>query len=238
MATFTLQPPESPAPDPAQVERVIAALEPLLLPRRVERMKAVLATRSDHATFVFERMTNPHNLSAALRSLDAFSFQEAWWIAPGEKLDLSHLISRGTHRWLTLRGAESPRQCVDALRRRGYRVYASHLGGEGCVPLGEIDFRHRTALVFGNEHAGVGGELLELADARFRIDMLGFAESLNLSVAVALSAWHARREIERLGAAGGDPASYQLTPGQARALYAQWLQESVRRADAVLERGE
>ena len=36
----------------------------------------------------------------------------------------------------------------------------------------------------------------------------------------------------------GDPASYRLTPGQARALYAQWLQESVRRADAVLERGE
>src|SRR5262245_7169837 len=150
-------------------------------------MQAVLATRTDHVAFVFERMTDPHNLSAALRSLDAFGFQDSWWIHAGEKLELSHLITRGTHRWLTLHGAESTEGCIAALKGRGYRVLASHLSAANCVPLVDIDFRQPTALVFGNEHAGVSDDVLAQADGRFRIDMLGFTESLNLSVATAVT---------------------------------------------------
>jgi tRNA (guanosine-2'-O-)-methyltransferase len=220
------------------VERVIARLEPLLLERRLARMQAVLATRSDHVAFVFERMTDPHNLSAALRSLDAFSFQDAWWIAAGEKLELSHLISRGTHRWLSLHAPEGTTACLAALRTQGYRVLASHLGeapgASASVSLPQIDFRRRTALVFGNEHAGVSGEVLALADGRFHIDMLGFTESLNLSVAVAISAFHARREIDRLRGSTGDPDAYLMAPARRRALYAQWLKDSVRRAEEVV----
>ena len=238
--------PDAPPPDAATVERVIARLEPLLLERRLARMRAVLATRSDHVAFVFERMTDPHNLSAALRSLDAFSFQDAWWIAAGEKLALSHLISRGTHRWLSLHAADGTAACLNALRTQGYRVLASHLGDQvaasrretapnGNVPLTQIDLRQRTALVFGNEHAGVSSEVLALADGRFHIDMLGFTESLNLSVAVAICAFHARREIDRLRAETDDADAYLLAPTKRRALYARWLKDSVRRADAVLE---
>jgi tRNA (guanosine-2'-O-)-methyltransferase len=197
-------------------------------------MQAVLAGRSDHVAFVFEHMTDPHNLSAALRSLDAFGFQDGWWISAGEKLDLSHLITRGTHRWLSMYGADNVAECYAALRARGYRVLASHLGPQACEPLTALDFRHRTALVFGNEHAGVSEEALALADGRFRIDMLGFTESLNLSVATAICAFHARRELERLGGESGDLAPYLLTPAQRRALYAQWLQDSVRRAEEVV----
>src|SRR5262249_42861186 len=127
--------PDAAPPTPAEVERIIAKLEPLLLERRLARMQAVLATRTDHVAFVFERMTDPHNLSAALRSLDAFGFQESWWIHAGEKLELSHLITRGTHRWLTLHGAEGTEGCFATLKARGYRVLASHLSAANCVPL-------------------------------------------------------------------------------------------------------
>lgn len=229
-----LLPPLPPPADPAEAEHVIAALEPLLLERRRTRMQAVLAGRSDHVAFVFEHMTDPHNLSAALRSLDAFGFQESWWIHAGEKLELSHLITRGTHRWLSLYGAEGVVECFAALRARGYRVLASHLGGQACEPLTALDFRRRTALVFGNEHAGVSEEALALADGRFRIDMLGFTESLNLSVATAICAFHARRELERLGRADGNPDAYLLTPAQRRALYARWLKDSVKRAEEIV----
>ncbi|HUJ74392.1 MAG TPA: RNA methyltransferase, partial [bacterium] len=167
---------------------VIARLEPLLLPRRIQRMRAVLATRTDHVAFVFERMTDPHNLSAALRSLEAFSFQDAHWIAPGEKLGLSHLITRGTERWLSLHLHPDAQACVAALRGHGYAIYASQVppagaageggagepdhGGAG-VPLHALDLSRRTALLFGNEHAGVTPELLALADGSFHIATLG-----------------------------------------------------------------
>lgn len=225
-------------------DTVIAKLEPLLLPRRIARMRSVLAERSDHIAFVFERMTDPHNLSAALRSLDAFGFQAAHWIAPDPELGLSRLITRGTDRWLTLvQHADTP-ACFAALRAQGYRILASEvpdsvgasrqaLGGSS-PPLDTLDLNERTAFVFGNEHAGVMAETLALADGRFHIAMHGFAESLNLSVACAITAFHGRQAIRHLAAVSGDPGRYALEPGQAKALYAEWLKQSVRRAEAVL----
>ena len=43
------------------------------------------------------------------------------------------------------------------------------------------------ALVFGNEERGLSREAVELADESFFIPMSGFAQSLNLSVTVAVS---------------------------------------------------
>jgi tRNA (guanosine-2'-O-)-methyltransferase len=267
---------------PDATDTVIAKLEPLLLPRRIARMRAVLAARSDHVAFVFERMTDPHNLSAALRSLDAFGFQDAHWIAPAAELGLSHLITRGTERWLTLTEHDDTAACFAALRARGYHILASEvpalsdasrrapgaepaggsrqapgaepaggsrqapaselsggsrqaLASHASLPLDSLDLRQRTAFVFGNEHAGVTPETLALADGRFQIAMTGFAESLNLSVACAITAYHARRELRRLATVTGDPAAYGLPEARKRALYADWLRQSVRSADKVLE---
>jgi tRNA (guanosine-2'-O-)-methyltransferase len=196
-------------------------------------------------------MTDPHNLSAALRSLDAFGFQAAHWIAPGPELGLSRLITRGTDRWLTLVQHADTAACFAALRAGGYRILASEVplsvGAPGdapgggpreapgnSAPLDTLDLGGRTAFVFGNEHAGVTAETLALADGRFHIAMNGFAESLNLSVACAITAFHGRQTLRRLAAACGDPGRYALEPGQARALYAEWLKQSVRRAEDVL----
>ena len=219
---------------PVDAGTVIAALEPLLLPRRIARMQSVLATRSDHVAFVFERMVDPHNLSAALRSLDAFSFQDAYLVHPQERIDLARGITQGTERWISLHESASQAECVAGLREKGYRVLASHLGEAETVELTEIDFRQRVALIFGNEHRGVSDEMLTLADGSFRIEMMGFVASLNLSVAAALSAHHARREIDRLGREANDSAPYLLPEVRRREIYANWLRHSVRRAEEIL----
>lgn len=216
-------------------ERIIAELEPLLLPRRVSRMQAVLDARSDHVAFVFEQMVDPHNLSAALRSIDAFAFQDVHLVNPAARIGFSRRIAQGTERWLTVHDHESPEACVEALHEAGYRVLAGHMEAGPPVPLDELDFRRRHALVFGNEHEGVSDQVLTLADGTFRIDMLGFVESLNLSVAAAIAAFHARREIDRLRAEGGDEAAFRLPEARRREIYAAWLKRSVRLADKILE---
>lgn len=216
------------------MERQIALLEPLLTEARRRRMQAVLATRSDHVVFVFERMIDPHNFSAALRSLDALSFQDVHLVASGERLETARGITIGTDRWLSLHTAPTTEDCLAGLKDEGYRVYASHLGDEPAIRLQEIDFSRRTALVFGNEHLGVSGEVLELADDRFRIDMLGFAQSLNLSVSVALSAFHARSEIDRLAESDPQPGRFGLYESRKRSLYAHWLRLSVKNAERIL----
>lgn len=217
--------------------KVIARLEPLLLLRRVERMRRVLAGRSDQVVFLFEDMVDPHNLSAALRSLEAFAFQDVHLVNPAARIGFARKITQGSERWLTVTEHGSLAACVAGLRAAGYRIWASHMASApvlGPVPLQEIDFGRRAALLFGNEHEGVSEQALALADGTFRVEMLGFVESLNLSVASAICAFHARRELTRLAAAAGDPARFALAPERQRALYAQWLQQSVRAAEKIL----
>jgi tRNA (guanosine-2'-O-)-methyltransferase len=221
------------------MERVIACLEPLVTPERRARMQSVLARRSDHVAFVFERMVDPHNLSAVLRSLDALSFQDAHLIDPQERIELARGITIGAERWLTLHDHSATAPCLAALREGGYRVLASRVAGRGATSLTELDFRERTALVFGNEHLGVSDEVAELADGAFHIEMLGFAESFNLSVAAALCAFHARRELERLMAADPEPGRFLLPEPRRREIYAGWLRRSIKRSEQILaETGE
>jgi tRNA (guanosine-2'-O-)-methyltransferase len=220
---------------PLPPEQIIARLEPFVLPRRAERMRHVLESRTAHVAFVFEDLVDPHNLSAALRSLEAFSFQDMHLVNPAARIEFARKVTSGSERWLSVHDHDSLLRCVDDLRRLGYRVLASHLEEGSPVPLTGIDWSRPTALIFGNEHAGVTEQALALADGTFRIDMLGFVESLNLSVAAAITAFHVRRELERLAAQAGDPKRFALPLDRQRKLYAGWLRQTVRNAERILE---
>ncbi len=232
------------------MDRIIQRLEPLTTPRRRGRMKAVLARRSAHVVFVFDRMVDPHNLSAVLRTMDAFSFQDAHLIEPQERVALARKITIGADRWLTIHEHADAIECLEALRGQGYRVLASQVTGTGAGSppeggagprtgrLTEIDFRQPTALVFGNEHLGLSGEVEARADGGFHIEMLGFAESFNLSVAAALCAFHARREVERLMKESARPESFLLSEARRREVYAGWLKTTVKRSEEILAQAE
>jgi len=49
-------------------------------------------------------------------------------------------------------------------------------------------------LVFGNEHRGVSEEASEMADEIFYISMRGMIQSLNVSVAAAVTLYEAQRQ--------------------------------------------
>ena len=81
----------------------------------------------------------------------------------------------------------------------------------------------KVALVFGNEQSGVGRALRRLADGYFAIPMPGFAQSLNVSVAAAISLYAATR--------GRTP---ELTDSERQELRARFMLLSVPRGDEVL----
>ena len=79
------------------------------------------------------------------------------------------------------------------------------------IALEDIDFSQPVALAFGNERLGLSHDFLALCDGAFHIPLYGLTESLNVSVAVAISLHHARlsrtvalRASGRLNAHGGD----------------------------------
>jgi tRNA (guanosine-2'-O-)-methyltransferase len=170
-----------------------------LVPERKARIDTVVANRTRTLTVVMEAFCDPQNVNAVLRTCEAFGIQELHAIeGPMKPYDRNKKISQNADKWLDLRRWRSTAECLGHLKAEGYAIYATHLG-PSSRSLRELSFAGKVALVFGNEHRGVSDEALALADATYVIPMRGFVQSLNVSVAAAISLATAveRREAER-----------------------------------------
>ncbi len=178
-----------------------------LVPERKARIDAVVANRTRTLTVVLEAFCDPQNVNAVLRTCEAFGVQEIHVVeGPMKPWDRNRKISQNADKWLDVRRWRSTAECLGELRSQGFAVYATHLG-PGARALGDLSFAGKVALVFGNESRGVSPQALALADARYAIPMLGFVQSLNVSVAAAVSLARAvERRVAERGRHGDLPA--------------------------------
>jgi tRNA (guanosine-2'-O-)-methyltransferase len=170
-----------------------------LLPERKARIDEVVSRRTRTLVAVMEAFCDPQNVNAVLRTCDSFGVQEVHVVeGPMKAFDRNKKISQNADKWLDVTRWTSTRECLAALKKRGFAIYVTWLG-EGTVGLSDLDFSGPVALVFGNESRGVSDDALALADARYAIPMRGFSQSLNVSVAAAVSLARAidRRELQR-----------------------------------------
>jgi tRNA (guanosine-2'-O-)-methyltransferase len=125
-----------------------------------------------------------------MRSFEAFGFLRMHLIdAPGARFKAANRVTKGAEKWLDVRPHPTPRSAVEELRRDGYQIWATDLDTDRSIS--DIDWSKPTAIVLGNEKDGVSPEMKSLVDGRFRIPMLGFSQSFNISVAGALIFYHA-----------------------------------------------
>ncbi len=174
----------------------------LLLERRKARMDQVVAQRVRGLTLALEHVHDPHNLAAVLRTSEALGLQDLHVVASPKGFRPSQAVTQGADKWLDVHKHAGAAACADELHRQGFRILGSRLEGN-AIDLAALLFGERLALVFGNEHAGLSPEFAERCDGFFRIPMLGFAQSFNISVAVGITLATAMRQRRELGL-GGD----------------------------------
>lgn len=163
----------------------------MITPARWARIEAVVARRTRSLIPVLEDLADPHNGAAVLRSADAFGCHEVHVIENRHRFVVSHRVTRGAHRWLEIVRHASAVACVDHLHRRGYEIFVAAM--DGTLGPEELARRPRVAVVFGNEHQGASAEVRARVDGTYRIPMEGFVESLNVSVASAITLYVASR---------------------------------------------
>lgn len=170
--------------------------------QRLRKIKSALSRRQPDLTVVMENIHDPHNVSAMLRSADAVGVAEVQLVYTNEEFPrLGKKSSASATKWVTRRKFKSIQECYATLRNEGFVIYATHLA-KNAVSLYEIDLTRRVALVFGNEHRGVSAEAAGLADVNFQIPMMGMIQSLNVSVACAVSLYEALRQRSGKGLYG------------------------------------
>ena len=149
-------------------------------------------------TVVLENVFDPHNISAVMRTCDAVGVQEIFILntkIPRHK-KFGARSSSSAAKWLTVHQFEDTEACFSEIKLRYERILTTHLG-ESSVGLYQLDLTRPTALVFGNEHSGVSEEIRALADGNFLIPQVGIIQSLNISVACAVTLYEAYRQKEQ-----------------------------------------
>lgn len=192
----------------------------MVTPARLSRIQEVASRRTLNFIPVLENIADPHNASAILRSADAFGVHRVEVIASRHVLQATPAISRGTHRWLHLVHHPSPEHCVRDLKARGVRILVAC---QNASVTPENLSSCPTAAVFGNEHGGVSDATRAMADGTFSVPMVGFVESLNVSVAVAVTMYAATR---------GAPEA--KSESEHREIVARYLMNDVRDADRII----
>ncbi|MCG2611783.1 RNA methyltransferase [Flavobacterium sp. SM15] len=160
-------------------------LEEFITENRKEGFLKVLQNRTRHFTVACEDVYQLHNTSAVMRSCEVFGIQELNVIEEryGKKIDKE--IALGAEKWVDINRFSSNQDCIDALKLRGYQIIATTPHENDCM-LEDFDITKPSAIFFGTEKLGLSEEVMQQADGFLKIPMVGFTESLNISVSAAI----------------------------------------------------
>ncbi|MCB0632679.1 MAG: RNA methyltransferase [Saprospiraceae bacterium] len=174
-----------------------------MTPKRLTKFKKTVARRQFDLTVILENVFDPHNIGAVLRSCDSVGIHEIFVLntEPGLQKDILELGKRttaGTRKWIDVQYYTDADACFSAVRQRYDHIYATHLSSS-AKDLYDLELTQRVALLFGNERNGVSEDALSRCDGNFMVPQVGMAESLNISVACAVSLYEAYRQRFRAG---------------------------------------
>lgn len=156
-----------------------------MTPERVKRIREVLDKRQPDLAIITDNVHKPHNISAIIRSCDAFAVPEMHVVWHGEQYRVFRGRTMGSHKFVSVKTHDNIVKGINQFKEKGYQVVAAHLSNT-AIPHYEVDFTKPTAILMGAEKHGVSDEASAIVDQHITIPMEGMVESLNVSVAAAL----------------------------------------------------
>jgi len=211
---------------------LLSYLESFVTDKRKELFKNVLQDRTRHFTVVLEDIYQQHNSSAVIRTCDIFGIQDIHVIENKYHSKVSRHVAKGSQKWLTFHkhndGTDNTKACMHDLRKQGYQIIATTPHNDSCY-LHDFDISKKSAFVFGVEKDGVSDLVLNEADGFLKIPMVGFTESLNISVAVAIILENLTSQLRR------SSVIWKLSNDEQQSLYSEWIEKSIKNVDKIKE---
>jgi len=175
------------------------AADEWLTEARRQRLRQVLAWRQPDLTLVLHNIHDPHNVSAIIRSCDAFGVLGVHLLYTREKFPhLSSGSSASATKWVEVTRHQRAEDLVATLGSQGFSVVAAGWAPD-AVAVMDWDFTQPTAVILGNEHRGLDPDLAALVPRVLHVPMYGMVQSLNVSVAAAIILYEAMRQRRAAG---------------------------------------
>ena len=217
--------------------KLIQFLSGFVTPERLALFDKILSLRTNYITVVLEDIFQSQNASAVLRSADCFGIQNVHVIENKNIFQVNPEVVRGASNWVTVnRYNKESMNTVSAIRKLkkdGYRIIAAS-PHEHDVALENFDLeKGKAAFIFGTERPGLTDLANQEADEFMKIPMVGFTESLNVSVSVAVTLHHLTHQLRN-----HSTINWQLTDFEKQKLILHWLRLSIKRADLLEQKFE
>jgi len=143
---------------------------------------------------LLDKIEDPHNLGAIIRSAESFGFDGV--IIPEHRsakvTPIVYKTSAGAINNIKVVMVTNLNQTIENLKENGFWIYG--LAGEASENIAQTNLTGKVGLVVGNEGDGLSRLVRENCDVLVKIPMLGKVNSLNASVASALSMYEVLRQ--------------------------------------------
>lgn len=205
-------------------------LESYLTEKRKDTFKKVLEQRTKHFTVVLEDIYQPHNASAVVRTCDIFGIQDLHVIENKYVNSVSKHVAKGSQKWITItrynQERENTKNCLQTLKAAGFQIIATTPHNNSCL-LEDFDINKKTAFILGAEAEGISETVKENADGFLKIPMVGFTESLNISVAAAIILQEVSTKLRN------SAIDWQLSSEEKKVLYFNWIKKTIKNIDKI-----
>lgn len=204
-------------------------LQGFLTPRRKKLFEKVINQRTNHFTVVAQDVYQLHNTSAVIRSCDVFGIQNVQIIEEKLPQRIDKEIAMGAQKWVNVNRFNSTKDCLAAMRKKGYRIVATSPHYDS-TQLTDMDISIPSAIFFGTERDGLSNEVLDQADYTLHIPMVGFTESLNISVSAAIILQDLTQRLRN------SEVKWQLSDSDKRELKFLWTTKTIKNSKELIEK--
>lgn len=204
-------------------------LEGFLTENRKSKFFEILQLRTQHFTVAIEDVFQMHNTSAVMRSCEVFGVQEVHVVQQkyGKKIDTE--IAMGAQKWVDIKQYSSMQNCISGIRENGYQIIATTPHTDSCL-LEDFDISKKAAFFFGTEKDGLSEEVMQQADGFLKIPMVGFTESLNISVAASIILQSVTQRLRN------STINWQLSEEEMFLKRIDWAKKTIKDSDRIEER--
>ena len=206
-------------------------LQSFLTERRKELFNKVLSERTRHITVAVEDVYQLHNTSAVIRSCESFGIQDLHVIEEVNVKRIDREIAMGAQKWVDVYRHTNTKECIQFLKEKGYRIVAT-TPHQKAHTLEDFDITEKAAIFFGRETEGLSQEVLDQADDFIYIPMVGFTESLNISVSAAITLQHLMTKLR------ASDVSWRLSEQAIFEKKMDWTKKMIKDVDRIIARWE
>jgi tRNA (guanosine-2'-O-)-methyltransferase len=212
-------------------EKLIEYLLRYITDNKKQLMEKVLGQRTKFLTVVIEDVFQSQNASAVVRTCECYGIQDIHVIENRNKYQVNPDVTLGSSKWIDIikyntKDTNNTINCLETLKSKGYRIIATTPHHQD-VNLDELPLNQKTALIFGTEKEGLSPEAISMADGFMKIPMVGFTESLNISVSAAICIHHLTHKIR------SSEVSWKLTNEEKDEIKLRWIKKIIKKGEML-----